>query len=117
MKTTLKSYTLSLMFILVSTLIFSLILTILKQNNLLSLYSSNVISTILSFLLFFIGAIILGLKIKKKGLINVIFLSLIYVSINLIIGFDFDNIYSILKFVSKILLIILGAIIGVNIRK
>jgi len=117
MKTTLKSYTLSLIFILFSTFIFSLILTILKQNDLISLTTSNVTSTILSLLLFFIGALLLGLKIKKKGLINGVILSIIYVSINLIIGFNFTNTISIIKFISKIILIILGTIIGVNLSK
>lgn len=117
MKTTIKSYTLSLIFILLSTFIFSLILTILKQNDYISLTISNVTSTILSLLLFFVGAVILGLKIKKKGLLNGFILSIIYVSINLIIGFNFTNTISIIKFISKIILIILGSIIGVNLRK
>lgn len=117
MKTTLKSYTLSLIFILFSTFIFSLILTILKRNDLINLTTSNVTSSILSLLLFFIGAIILGVKIKKKGLINGIILSIIYISINLIIGFNFSNFIYIVKFIGKIILIILGTIIGVNLRK
>ena len=117
MKTTLKSYAVSLIFIFISTFIFSLILTVLKQNNLISLTASNVTSGVLSLVLFFIAALLLGLKTKKKGLINGIILSIIYISINLIIGFDFTNIVSIIKFISKILLIILGTIIGVNLRK
>ena len=87
MKTTIKSYTISLLFILLSTLIFSLVLTILNQNNLLSVTTSNITSTILSLSLFFIASVILGFKMKKKGLLNGIILSLIYISINLIIGF------------------------------
>ena len=117
MKTTLKSYTVSLLFILFSTFIFSLILTILKQNNIINLTVSNITSNILSLLLFFVGALILGLKIKKKGLINGIILSIIYVSLNLIIGFNLDNIVLITKFISKILLIVTGTIIGVNLQK
>lgn len=117
MKKTLKAYTYSLMFILFSTFIFSLILTVLKQKNIISLTSSNITSAILSLLLFFIGSLILGLKIKKKGLFNGMILSIIYVSINLIIGFDLTNIASIIKFVSKIILIIMGSILGVNLSK
>lgn len=117
MKSTLKSYSISLIFILFSTFIFSLLLTILKQNDLINLNTSNIISNILSLLLFFIAAVILGMKIKKKGLINGIILSIIYIAISLIIGFNFKNIYSTLKFISKILLIILGTIIGVNLKK
>ena len=117
MKTTIKSYTISLLFILLSTLIFSLVLTILNQNNLLSVTTSNITSTILSLSLFFIASVILGFKMKKKGLLNGIILSLIYISINLIIGFNFINYISIIKFISKIFLIILGVIIGVNLNK
>ena len=117
MKTTLKAYTLSFIFIFLSTFIFSLVLTVLKQNNIFNLTTSNVISSVLSLLLFFIGAIILGIKIKKKGLINGIILSLIYGAINLIIGFNFANYVFVIKFIGKIILIILGTIIGVNLSR
>ena len=59
----------------------------------------------------------LGMKIKKKGLINGLILSLLYILINLIIGLNLNNIISIFKFTSKIILIILGTIIGVNLNK
>ena len=117
MKTTLKAYSLSLLFIFTSTFIFSLILTILKQNNLISITISNITSMILSLSLFFTAAIILGLKTKKKGLINGTILSLIYISLSLITGLTFNNYIATLKFIFKILLIIFGTIIGVNLSK
>lgn len=116
MKTTLKSYTTSLIFILFSTFIFSLILTILKQNDLISVNTGNIISNILSLSLFFIGSLILGLKVKRKGLVNGILLSIIYICINLIIGLNLKSFTQVIKFISKILLIILGTIIGVNFK-
>lgn len=117
MMKTIKSYAFSLFFLFVSTLFFSFILAFFSQNNLITITFNDVFSTILSVLLFFITAVILGKKIKRKGLINGIFLSLIYVSINLIIGFNFNSVYSILKFIGKIFLIIVGTIIGVNLSK
>lgn len=116
MKTSIKSYSLTLIFLLLSTFIFSLVLTILKQNDLISLNSSKIITNILSLSLFFIGGLILGLKQKNKGLLNGIILAIMYVSICLIMNISFKGI-AVVKFISKILLIILGTIIGVNLKK
>lgn len=114
MKTTIKSYSISLLFILLSTFIFSLILTILKQNDLLSYKTSNITTTIISLSIFFIGGLLLGIKQKNKGLINGLTFALIYVCISLILGF---NPHEITKFISRILLIVIGTIIGVNLKK
>ena len=117
MKTTIKSYGFTLIFILLSTFIFSLILTILKQNNLINLNASNIIANILSLSLFFIAALILGKKQKSKGLINGLIFSILYICLSLIIGISFNSIAVIIKFIGKILLILLGTIIGVNLKK
>lgn len=117
MKTTLKSYSFTLIFILLTTFIFSLILTILKQNDLINITTSNIITNILSLSLFFLAALILGMKQKSKGLINGLILSILYVSISLISGIKFSSISVIIKFIGKILLIMLGTIIGVNLKK
>ena len=117
MKSIIKSYSISIIFVLLSTFIFSLILTILKQTNVLSYNASNIITNILSLSLFFIASLILGLKIKRKGLVNGIILSILFICVNLIIGFNLTNIKEIIKFIAKILLIILGTIIGVNLKR
>lgn len=117
MKQTIKSYTFTILFLFISTFISALTLTILKQINLLSYSASKITINILSMSLFFISAIILGLKQKRKGLINGLFLSIIYVIISLIIKTSLNNFIDILRFSSKILLIMLGTIIGVNLKK
>ena len=117
MKLTLKSYSFSIIFLFLSTFIFSLLLTILKQNDLISVNTSNILTNILSLSLFFIASVILGMKVKSKGLVNGIIYAILYVCINLIMGISFPNVMSIIKFISKIALIILWTIIGVNIKK
>ena len=117
MKQTIKSYSTTFLFILLSTFIFSLSLTILKQNDLMNLKSSNVITNILSLLIFFIAAVILGIKQKNKGLLNGLIFALLYVCICLISGFSFNSTGMIFKFIGKITLIILGTIMGVNLKK
>jgi len=117
MKTTLKSYSFTLIFILLTTFIFSLLLTILKQNDLININTSNIITNILSISLFFIASLILGMKQKSKGLINGIILAILYVCMCLIGGITFNKISVIIKFIGKILLILLGTIIGVNLKK
>ncbi len=117
MKTSLKSYSFTFIFIILTTFIFSLFLTILKQNDLINVRTSNIISNILSLSIYFIAGLILGMKQKSKGLINGIILSIFYIIISLICGLSFTNYKIILKFISKILLIIIGSIIGVNLKK
>ena len=117
MKNTIKAYSLTLLFILLTTFIFSLLLTILKQNDLISINASNIVTNILSLSLFFIAAIILGMKQKSKGLLNGIILVLLYICMGLISGITFNNVKVVIMFISKILLILLGTIIGVNLKK
>ena len=117
MKKTIKSYSITLIFILLSTLIASLLLATLKQTNALSYSAAKVTTNILSLTLFFISALILGIKQKSKGLINGLFLSLLYISISLVVGVPLNNFKEMMRFISKILLIILGTIIGVNLKK
>lgn len=117
MKNTIKSYSFTLIFIILSTFIFSLILTILKQNELISYNTSKIIINVLSLSLFFIAAVILGMKQKSKGLINGIMLATLYICMCLITGISFNNALVILKFIGKILLILFGTIIGVNLKK
>lgn len=117
MKTTLKSYSFTLIFILLSTFIFSLLLTILKQNDLININTSNILTNILSLSLFFISSIILGIKQKNKGLLNGIIFALLYICVYLISGMTFNKISVVIKFITKISLIILGTIIGVNLKK
>jgi len=116
-KKTIKSYSITLIFILLSTLIASLLLATLKQTNVLSYSAAKVTTNILSLTLFFISALILGIKQKNKGLINGLFLSLLYIAISLVVGVPLNNFKEIMRFISKILLIILGTIIGVNLKK
>jgi putative membrane protein (TIGR04086 family) len=106
-----KSYALSLLFIFISILINALVLTILNINNLISYKTSNIIIAISSNVIFFISSLLLGMKIKKKGLINGIILSLIYIFISSLIGLYIYNA------IIKSLLITIGSIIGVNIKK
>ena len=117
MKTTIKSYSITLIFILLSTFIFSLFLSILKQNDLISINVSNVITNVLSLSLFFIATVILGIKQKSKGLINGLMLAILYVCMCLIGGISFNSVSVTIKFISKILLILLGTIIGLNLKK
>ena len=117
MKNTLKSYMFTFIFVLLSTFIFSLILTLLKQNELLTYNVSNVVTTILSLSIFFVAGLLLGIKQKSKGLLNGIVLSILFVCINLIMGFNLNNIKDIVKFISKIFLILLGTLIGVNLKR
>lgn len=117
MKKTIKSYSITLLFILLSTFLSAILLTTLKQTNAISYKTANITTNILSLSLFFISAIILGLKQKNKGLINGFFLSLIYISVSLIIGVPLNTFKEIMRFISKIILILCGVVIGVNIKK
>ena len=117
MKKSIKSYSVTLTLLLLSTFVFSLILAALYNGGLITYKFGETTSYILSLIVFFISAIILGIKQKNKGLLNGIVLALIYVSVSLFIGMDFLKSFNVIKFISKIILILIGCILGVNLRR
>lgn len=99
-------------------LILNLIATILSYFNIIN---SNVLKIIIFIITILISGIYLGLNYKKKGLINGIKLSLIYILLSSVLILILPNLEFSLKIILYYLLIItlsiIGSIIGVNLKK
>ncbi|MBQ1496666.1 MAG: TIGR04086 family membrane protein [Bacilli bacterium] len=100
-------------------LILNIIITI---TSYYSLFKDNTINLLklFSFIISFLtSSIYFGLNIKKKGLINGVKLSLIYILLFLILNIFLTgfNIKNLLYYLLILIINILGSIIGVNIKK
>jgi len=116
MKQNIKNYGFILISLLCFTFLTSLILTIIQKNNLISYNTSIIIANSISYILIAIFSFVLGLKIKKHGMIHGLIFSLLVISMTLMIGNNFNDLTIIIKVITKSLLIIFFTILGVNKR-
>ena len=97
----------------------NLIITILSYFDIFNNDIISIIKIISYLIIFIITGIYIGLKSKRKAYIEGLKLSLIIISIFFIISIIFTriNIKSILSYLIIISLIVLGSIIGINIKR
>lgn len=114
MKQYLKIYLLITFSLLFFTFFSSLILTILEKNEIIKANVGNIISYSFSYLVLAISSYILGVKTRKKGLINALLFSFIVIAISFSIGNSLSDITSIIKIVSKVVVILFFTVLGVN---
>lgn len=113
MRKSIKKYLFTFSFLLLSLIVFSLIIVILKFNTNMTYKTLKTISLIGSSIFFLISSILNGKIHKKRGLINGVLMTSIYLIIVFIIKlFNVD--ITISSIIIKIILIIVGNIIGVN---
>lgn len=114
MKKYLLNFSMSFFCSLIVGIIVCLVLAILKSNNSLDDNASNICLTVLTILLFFIFGFIFSFAQKKRGIINGLFLSAIYLIIYFIL--NALNIYQSPLYItiSRIASIMLGSLFGVN---
>ena len=100
-------------------IILTLITSLLTNFNIINSKTNDLILIFISLILFFVYGFIFGLKEKKRGILNGLLLSLLY----LIISYTFKlinpslNYSSIYILIGRISLLILGNVIGVNISR
>ena len=114
MKNTIKNYIFSILTLLIFTLISALILTIFRVNNIIGYNNSMIISNVISYILVAIISFIMGLKIKRHGLVHGFILSIMFLIINLIFFNTLSDTLNLIKVLSKSLIIIFFTILGVN---
>jgi hypothetical protein len=114
MKHYLKTYSMVLITFLFFTFVSSLILTILDKSSLLNISVINIIANTISYILLAILSYVLGIKLKKHGLYNGILFSLLILSLTMVVGNDLSMITTIIKVVTKSIIIIFFTILGVN---
>lgn len=113
MKLYFKNYLKTFIFLLISLIIFSFIIVIIRFNSQIKYKTIRIISLIGSSLLFLLASIFNGKLNKKRGLINGIIMTSIYLLIVLIFSL-FNQTILISSIIIKSTLIIIGNIIGVN---
>lgn len=116
MKRKFTNISLSFIFVIILGVILTLTISLLSSFHVISINVNDNLLLALSLALFFLLGLIFGLVEKKKGLLNGLLLTLIYLvivySYKLIDkDFQFSSVYII---VSRCLLIVVGCVIGVN---
>ena len=119
MKRKFANISLSFISVIILGVILSLTISLLSSLQVISITVNDNLLLALSLVLFFVMGLIFGLVEKKKGLLNGLLLTCIYLiiidSIKLINkSYEFSSIYIVL---TRSLLIIIGCIIGVNIKR
>ena len=117
MKQKLTNISLTFLSIIILGVVFSLIVSLLSTLKIISIQVNDNLLLGLSLGLFFLLGLIFGLIEKKKGLLNGLLLTIIYLisifTLKVISdSYQYSSIYIIL---TRSLLIIIGCIIGVNI--
>ena len=108
-----KNYLKSFLFLIISLLIFSLVIVIIRFNTQIEYKTIKILSLIGSSILFLFSSIINGKLNKKRGLINGIIMTSIYLLIVLLFVL-FNQTVIISSIIIKSIIIIIGNIIGVN---
>ncbi len=116
MKQNIKTYFIIILSLLLSAFFASLILTILEKNEVFSYSTSLVIANSFSYILIVILSFILGYKSKRNGLVHGVFFSLMIILTTLIIGNKLSDITTIIKLITKTILVIFFTVLGVNKR-
>ena len=118
MKKSIISTTISICFLILSSLIISTIVSILQYNN--GIKVNPYLIQFISIVLFLLSGLIFGLINKKQGLIGSLLFILVYLLI-IIISNIFDNTTSyklyFLFVIIKCISYMIGSILGVNLRK
>lgn len=115
MKKTILNFSISFFSCLIFSIIFSLVLAILKNNNTITIGTANTMLTILSVLIFFIFGFLFSFKQKKRGIINALFLIALYLIVYFILK-GLDKVTTpIYMIAARSGAILLGSLFGVNI--
>ena len=120
MRKTFINYSITILFLLISTFVVSLILTSLVYFNVINNNLYLILSNIISIILFLLSGVFLGLKSEKKGLVKGLVFGILYLSIALIVKFtiikDTLEIQSALNILLRFIVLPIGSIIGVNLK-
>ena len=114
MKTMIKNYLKTFILLFILLLVTSFVLTLIRFNSNISLKTLKTLSLITSSIIFLISSIINGKLNKKRGLINGVIMTSLYL-ITILIFKMFNQDITLSSIIIKSIVIIIGNIIGVNI--
>ena len=112
MKNKLINFSISTIIVFISGLIVTLIISLLSNFNIINIKTNDILMICLSLILY-------GFKEKKRGLINGLLLSLLYIAFLFFLKklnptFEYSSIYIT---IARVSLIVLGSVVGVNINR
>lgn len=120
MKKYFTNISVSILLLFILSLVFALIFTLLSHNGVISTSLNETLIMITSFITFFLFGLLFGKKSQKKGLLNGIVLAGIY-GLVLLMYYLLENktwdLNTTIINISRILLIVIGSVIGVNLNK
>ena len=114
MKKTLLNLSISIISSILCSIIIAFILSLLKVNNVLNSQSVDVIINVLTVIMFFVMGLLFSILQKKRGLLNALLITLVYLFIFFITQTLFPKDINYLTLIFRILAIIFGSIFGVN---
>lgn len=117
MKKTLFNFSMSLIITILLGIIISLVLALLKNNDVIENNIAEICITSLSIIVFFIFGFVFSFKQKKRGIINGLFLILLYFIVYFIVNSFSENTTPLYLTISRPVAIMLGSIFGVNLTK
>lgn len=120
MRKTILNFSITTLFLLISTFIISLVLSLLHYYNVININFYNILTNILSILIFLGAGIFLGFKSETKGWLKGLILGIIYLIIAFLVHFaiikDTLEFQSVLNILIKFIILPIGSIIGVNLK-
>ena len=114
MKKTLLNLSISIISSILCSIIIAFILSLLKVNNVLNSQSVDVIINVLTVIMFFVMGLLFSILQKKRGLLNALLITLVYLFIFFITQTLFPKDINYLTLIFRIVAIIFGSIFGVN---
>jgi putative membrane protein (TIGR04086 family) len=120
MKKALFIYSIDGALIFISTIIGSIILTLLRISNKIDNQGYNITVLVVSNVIFLLGGLFLGLKVKQKGLLNGFIFATIYTIIALLFNFlalEKADLTDTIEILIKDVILIFSSLIGVNISR
>jgi putative membrane protein (TIGR04086 family) len=120
MRKTILNFSITTLFLIISTFIISFILSLLHYYNVINHNFYNILTNIFSILIFLGSGIFLGIKSENKGWLKGLILGLFYLLITLLVHFsiikDTLEFQSVLNMLIKFIILPIGSIIGVNLK-
>lgn len=120
MHKTILNFSITTLFLVITSFLASLILTLLFYHNVINQPLFILLTNIISVIIFLLSGVLLGFKSENKGLIKGVIFGGIYLIISLLFHLalikDTLSMQSVLNIVIKFFVLPIGSIIGVNLK-
>lgn len=120
MRKTILNFSITTLFLLISTFVISLVLSLLHYYNVINSNLYNILINIISIVIFLGSGVFLGYKSENKGMLKGLVYGLMYLLITFLVHFaiikDTLDFQSVLNILIKFFILPIGSIIGVNLK-